>query len=51
MIEEGTKPIIQGIIKNIIVRVVSGIIPTGAIQQRDGSYILDRAGNYIEVRA
>jgi hypothetical protein len=22
-----------------------------AVQQRDGGYILDRAGNYIEVRA
>lgn len=27
------------------------VIPTGAIRQRDGGYILDRAGNYIEVRA
>lgn len=26
-------------------------IPSGAIAQRDGSYILDRSGNYIEVRA
>lgn len=27
-----------------------GSIPANAIQQRDGSYILDRAGNYIETR-
>lgn len=26
-------------------------VPAGAIQQRDGAYILDRSGNYIEVRA
>jgi len=26
-------------------------VPAGAIAQRDGSYILDRSGNYIEVRA
>lgn len=26
-------------------------IPANAIRQRDGSYILDRAGSYIEVRA
>jgi len=26
-------------------------VPVGAIQQRDGAYILDRAGSYIEVRA
>lgn len=26
-------------------------IPATAIQERDGDYILDRSGNYIEVRA
>jgi hypothetical protein len=26
-------------------------VPAGAIAQRDGAYILDRAGNYIEVRS
>jgi hypothetical protein len=29
----------------------SGAVPANAIRQRDGAYILDRAGNYIEVRA
>lgn len=29
---------------------LSPVAPAGAIQQRDGGYILDRADNYIEVR-
>jgi len=29
---------------------VGPVIPAGAIQERDGDYILDRSGNYIEVR-
>ena len=35
----------------IATRSIGAEIPANAIQQRDGSYILDRAGNYIEVRA
>lgn len=43
---------LDGVISPLGIRIQSGsVIPTGAIKQRDGGYILDRAGNYIEVRA
>jgi hypothetical protein len=47
-----SKPLVwNSVFENVFRNIFIVAVPAGAIQQRDGAYILDRSGNYIEVRA